>query len=51
MAKKKTQTELLEEIKEMLLPISNLSRYYIQSINAQLKAQEEAKKEGENEGE
>lgn len=40
--KKKTQTELLTEIVELLKPINNLSRYYIQNINDQIAAQEAA---------
>ena len=43
---KKTQTQLLEEIIELLKPINNLTRYYIQNINAQIELQ---KKEVESE--
>ena len=39
MAKKKTQSELLQEIVTLLEPINNLSRYYISQINAQIQAQ------------
>lgn len=35
---KKTQTQLLQELIELLKPINNLSRYYIQQINAQIAA-------------
>ena len=37
---KKTQAQLLEEIIELLKPINNLTRYYIQSINADIAAQQ-----------
>lgn len=46
-AKKKTQTELLTEIVELLTPINNLTRYYIQNINQQIEAQEAANKNAE----
>ena len=46
---KKTQTQLLEEIIELLKPINNLTRYYIQNINAQIAAQEAANAEVESE--
>lgn len=36
---KKTQTQLLEEVIELLKPINNLTRYYIQEINKQIAAQ------------
>ena len=38
---KKTQAQLLEEVIELLKPINNLARYYIQNINAQIAAQQE----------
>ena len=38
MSKKPTQAETLQEIKELLVPISNLSRFYIQKINEQIEA-------------
>jgi len=47
---KKTQAQLLEELIELVKPINNLSRYYIQNINAQL-AQQEAAKEAEEKSE
>ena len=40
MAKKPTQTELLQELIELIKPINNLTRYYIQNINAQIAANE-----------
>ena len=43
MSKKKTQTELLQEIATLLTPVSNLARYQIQQINDAIKAQEAAK--------
>lgn len=41
---KKTQTELLQEISDLLTPMSNLARYNIQQINEAIK-QREAEKE------
>ena len=46
---KKTQTELLEEIKELLTPINNLARYYIQQINTQIALENNKAKENEGE--
>ena len=37
MAKKKTQVELLQEIADLLLPMSNLARFQISKINEQIK--------------
>lgn len=37
---KKTQAQLLEELIELVKPINNLTRYYIQNINANLAAQQ-----------
>lgn len=44
--KKRTQTEILLSIEELLKPLNNLSRYYIQQINAQI-AQEQKNAEAE----
>lgn len=41
MSKNKTQKELLQEVIDLLTPISNLARYQISQINAQIKAQQE----------
>ncbi len=57
---KKTQLELLQEIVDLLTPVSNLSRYQIQKINEQIAkeqsplkqtktAESEMKKEAEKE--
>ena len=40
--KKKTQSELLQEIAELLVPMSNLARYQIQKINEQIQAAQDA---------
>ena len=45
MSKKKTQVELLQEIADLLLPMSNLAKYQIQNINAAIAAEEQAKAE------
>ena len=46
---KQTQSELLREICDLLLPVSNLAKFNITQINQQIAAQEEkAKKEAEN---
>ena len=45
MSKKPTQAETLQEIKELLVPISNLSRFYIQKINEQIEADKKAKED------
>lgn len=42
--KKRTQLEVLTSIEELLKPINNLTRYYIQQINQQIKANQEAAK-------
>lgn len=39
--KKRTQLEVLISIEELLKPINNLTRYYIQQINNQIKAQQD----------
>ena len=44
MAKKKSQTELLQEIVDLLIPVSNLARYDISKINAQIQAAQAAAK-------
>ena len=38
--KNKTQKDLLQEIADLLLPMSNLARYQIQKINEQIQAQQ-----------
>ncbi len=40
MSKKKTQADLLQEIADLLLPMSNLARYQIQQINAQIQKEQ-----------
>ena len=46
---KQTQVELLREIADLLLPVSNLAKFNITQINQQIAAQEEkAKKEAED---
>ena len=45
--KKKTQSQLLKEIADLLLPMSNLARYQIQKINEQIQAQQALAKEQE----
>lgn len=47
MSKKKTQTELLQEIADLLTPVANLARYNIGLINQQLQAAQKAKEEAE----
>ena len=49
MAKKKSQVELLQEIVALLEPMSNLARYQIGQINAQLKAQADAQAQANGE--
>lgn len=49
MSKKKTQVELLQEVADLLEPISNLARYNIGQINAQLKAQADAQAQANGE--
>ena len=39
MAKKKTQAELLQEIADLLLPMSNLAKFQIGKINEAIAAQ------------
>lgn len=48
MAKKKTQTELLQELVDLLAPISNLARYQIGQINTALAAQAKAQEDGQS---
>ncbi len=43
---KKTQLELLQEIVDLLTPVSNLSRYQIQKINEQIAANQKAQEDG-----
>ena len=53
MAKKKTQNELLQEIATLLIPVSNLAKFNISQLNAQIEANKkaaEAAKEGVDEG-
>ena len=50
MAKKKTQTELLQEIADLLLPMSNLARYQIQKINETIQAEAQQQEAVANEG-
>ena len=38
---KKTQVQLLQEIADLLLPMSNLARFQISKINEQIKKDEE----------
>ena len=45
--KNKTQKDLLQEIADLLLPMSNLARYQIQKINEQIQAQQALAKEQE----
>ena len=40
--KNKTQKDLLQEIADLLLPMSNLARYQIQKINEQIQAAQDA---------
>ena len=44
MSKKPTQQELLTEIRDLLIPVSNLSRFQIGKINDAIKAEEEKSK-------
>lgn len=47
--KKRTQLEVLESIENLLKPINNITRYYIQQLNAQIEAQNKAAEEKQKE--
>ena len=47
---KKTQTELLQEIVDLLIPVSNLARYDIGKINEKIKAAQDNGQSTEQKG-